>query len=85
MFYKFGLVENRKIVNNSTTTKARDKNKHRFAILRTLDILLKFHLTKFKNDQILLNKISRIIFVITQLFIGWKTYIVAGLSMEKST
>ncbi len=38
MFSNFYLVKNHKIANNSTTTTAREKNKHRFGILRILGI-----------------------------------------------
>jgi len=34
MFYNFYLVKNHKNAINSTTTKVREKNKHRFGILR---------------------------------------------------
>jgi hypothetical protein len=34
MFCNFHLVKNHKIAKNSTTTKAREKNKHRFRIPR---------------------------------------------------
>jgi hypothetical protein len=37
MFSNF-LVKNPKIAKNSTTTKAREKNKHRFGILRIVEI-----------------------------------------------
>ncbi len=37
MFCNFYLVKNPKIAKNSTTTKAREKNKHRFGILRILE------------------------------------------------
>jgi hypothetical protein len=37
MFYNFYLVKNHKIAINSTTTKAREKNKHRFGNLRILE------------------------------------------------
>jgi hypothetical protein len=33
MFCNFDLVKNHKIAHNSTTTKANEKNKHRFGIL----------------------------------------------------
>jgi hypothetical protein len=39
MFWDFYLVKNHKIAKkNSTVTKAREKNEHRFGILRILDI-----------------------------------------------
>ncbi len=34
----FKLVKNHKIANDSITTKAKDKNKHRFGILKILEI-----------------------------------------------
>jgi hypothetical protein len=37
MFCNFNLVKNHKIAKNSTTTKAREKNKIRFGILRVLE------------------------------------------------
>ncbi len=40
MFGSFYLVKNHKIATNSTATKAREKNKHRFGILRILENLL---------------------------------------------
>ncbi len=51
------FCEKDKITKNSTTTKASEKNKHRFGTLRL------FHecFTKVKNNQILLNKIIRTI------------------------
>jgi len=33
-FYNFCMAKNHKIAKNLTTTKAREKNKHRFGILR---------------------------------------------------
>jgi hypothetical protein len=38
MFCNFYLVKNHKIAENSTTTKAREKNQHRFQISRILEI-----------------------------------------------
>jgi hypothetical protein len=43
-------VKNHKIANNSTTTKAREKNKRIFGILRILEIF-DACLTQFKNNQ----------------------------------
>ncbi len=37
MYCNFYLVKNHKIVNNSVTTEARQKNKHMFGILRSLE------------------------------------------------
>ncbi len=42
MFYNCYLVKNHKTANNSTTTKARENNKHRFGILRILIFLCMF-------------------------------------------
>jgi hypothetical protein len=49
-------VKNYKIAKTSTTTKAREKMKHSFRIIDILDFYVCF--TKFKNHQILLDKIS---------------------------
>jgi hypothetical protein len=57
MFCNFYFVKKDKITKNSTATKASEKNKHRFGILRIFDECL----TKVKNNQILLNKIIRTI------------------------
>jgi len=40
MFCKFYFVKNPKISDTSTTTKAREKTKHRFGIIRALEIIL---------------------------------------------
>ncbi len=66
MFCNFYLVKNHKIAKNSTTSKAREKNKYRFGIFRIFYV----RLTKFKNNQILLNKISRRILLTTKVFTG---------------
>jgi hypothetical protein len=61
MVRNFYLVKNHKIANNSTTTKAREKSKHRFGILRISEIsrcmfdkvleTIKFFPIKLKNDN----------------------------------
>jgi hypothetical protein len=38
MFGNFYLVKNLKIANNSTTPKAREKNKHKYGSVRILEI-----------------------------------------------
>ncbi len=59
MFCNFYLVKNHKISHNSIiTSKAREKNNLRFGILRILKMFM-VCLTKFKNNKILLNKISQ--------------------------
>jgi hypothetical protein len=40
MFGIFHLVKSHKIANNSATTEAREKNRHRFGILRIIEIFL---------------------------------------------
>jgi len=67
-------VKNHKIANNTTTSIAREKNKHRFEILRILEIF-DACLTKFKNNQILLNKISHRFLLTTKLYTGQKIII----------
>jgi hypothetical protein len=70
-FCNFYLVKSYKIVTNSLKP---EKNKHRFGIPRILQIV-NACLTKFENQQILLNKISHIFLLTTKLFIGWKSLI----------
>jgi hypothetical protein len=55
MFCNFYLVKNRKIADNSATTEAREKI---CAYLESLEFWKHFDacLTKFENNQILLNK-----------------------------
>jgi hypothetical protein len=69
MFCNFYLVKNHQIANNSTTTKASKKIS---ADLESLEFYKFFdvHLTKFKHDQILLNKISHRFLLTTKLFTG---------------
>jgi hypothetical protein len=66
MFYNFYLVKKHKIAKNSTTTIARENiSTH----LESLEFWKFFdiRLTKFKNNQILLNKISRRFLLATKL------------------
>jgi hypothetical protein len=77
MFCDFYLVKNHKIGNNSTTTRA-------WKISTDLESLefktfLSVGLAKFENNQILLNKISRIFPVAPKLFTEWKILISAGI------
>ncbi len=67
MFCNFYLGKNHKVANSSTTIKAR-KNKYIFGIL----VILIFYvcLTKFKNNQILLNNISHRLLLTIKLFTG---------------
>jgi hypothetical protein len=63
-FCSFYYVKNHKIINNLTTTKAREKHKHRFGILKNFQCM--FDLIS-KHNQILLNFIShRFLVTITQ-------------------
>ncbi len=69
MFCNFHLEKNHNFDKKSTTPKAREKIKHRIRILRILeknDVCL----SKFKNNQILLNKISRRFILTTKIFSG---------------
>ena len=58
MFCNFCLVKNHKIANNPTTTKAREKIKHRFGILRILEIFKCMFETKFKTIKFYLIKLA---------------------------
>jgi len=64
----FYLVKNHKIAQNSTTTKAREKTS---TDLESLEFYKFFDvcLTKFKNNKILLNKVSNRFLLTTKLFI----------------
>ncbi len=63
-FIEFGnLIEESQNCNNSTTTKAGEKNNHRFGIHRQVN------LTKFKNHQILQNKIGQTFLLTTKPYI----------------
>jgi hypothetical protein len=74
MFQNFYSAKNSKIAYNSTTTKAREKNKHRFGILRFIE---KFRgLTNFKNNQILPNQRSHQFLLTTKLFTWQKRLII---------
>jgi hypothetical protein len=68
MFCNFYLVKNHKIVKNSTITKAREKISTDLESLefKTIEVCL----TKFKNNQISLNKISHRFLLTTKLFTG---------------
>jgi len=68
MFCNFYLVKNHRIANNSTTTKAREKIRRGLESLEFFDVCL----TKFKNNQILPNKISHRSLLATKLFNGVK-------------
>jgi hypothetical protein len=61
-------VKNHKIAQNSTTTKAREKTS---TDLESLEFYKFFDvcLTKFKNNKILLNKVSNRFLLTTKLFI----------------
>ncbi len=61
------VLDGHKIAHNTTTSKAREKNKHRFEILIILENF-DACLTKLKNNQILLTKISHRFQVTTKLF-----------------
>jgi hypothetical protein len=69
MFCNFYSVKNHTIAKNSTTTKAREKIS---TVLESLEFynFLDVCLTKFKNNQIFLNKISHRFLLTTKLFNG---------------
>ncbi len=69
MFYNFYLAKNHKIAKNSTTTNARGKIS---TALESLEFwkFFEVYLTKLKNNQILLNKISHRFLMTTRLFTG---------------
>jgi hypothetical protein len=69
MFCSFNLEKNHRNADNSTTTKATEKISTHFGIFRILDILY-VCLTEFKNNQILIDKISHGVLVTTKLFSG---------------
>ncbi len=74
MFCNFYLVKNNKIANNATATKAIGKISKDIKSLE----LLKFYdvcLTNFKNNQILLNKISLKFLATIKLFTMWEILI----------
>jgi hypothetical protein len=62
-------VKNNKIAKNSTTTKASEKISGDLEILG-FQLIFDICLTKFKNNQILLNKISHRFLLIIKLFTG---------------
>ncbi len=67
-FCNFYLLKKHKFINNLAITKA-IKNEHGFGILRILEIF-DVGLTKLKNYQISLNKISHRCLLTTKLFSG---------------
>jgi hypothetical protein len=69
LFCNFYLVKNYKTAKNSTTTKARGKLS---TDLESLEFYNNFDacLTKFKNSQILFNKLSHRFLLTTKLFTG---------------
>jgi hypothetical protein len=69
MFCSFNLEKNHRNADNSTTAKATEKTSSHFGIFRILDIFY-VCLTEFKNNQILLDKISHRFLVTTKLFSG---------------
>ncbi len=71
MFGNFCLVKNHKIANNSTNIKASKKISTDLESLEFFDV----RLAKFKNYQILLNKISHRFILTTKLFTEWKSLI----------
>jgi hypothetical protein len=69
MFSNFYLVKNHKIAKYSTTTNTREKistDLEPLKFLKNFDV----HLTNFKSNQILLNKISHRFLLTNKLFIG---------------
>ncbi len=70
LFCIFNLVKNHKIAKNLTTTKAREKNMHRFIILGFLGFMY-----VWQNNQILLNKIRQRILLTAKRYTGWKILI----------
>ncbi len=71
MSCNFYLVKNHTIAHNLTTTKAREKISAHMESEEFWE-LIDVSLTKFKNNHILLNKISRRIIPTTKLFTGRK-------------
>jgi hypothetical protein len=69
MFCNFYFMKNNKIAKNSTTTNGTEKNNHRFGIFRILE-KADVCMNKFKNNQILLYKIS-CIFSTNSITIYW--------------
>jgi len=74
MFCSFYLAKNHKIANNATNPEAREKIS---TDLESLEFLKCFDvgLNKFRNNQILLNKISHRFLLRTKLFTGLKSLI----------
>ena len=84
IFWNFYSVKNHKIANNSTTAKAREKISTNLELFKFW-IKIYVCLTKFKNNQILLNKISHIFLLTTKQWTGqkkliWWTQILHSLS-----
>ncbi len=75
MLCNFYLVKNHKIAYNSTTGKAREKISADFLESSVFGEFFDVRLTKFKNNQNLLNKISHRILLTTRLFTGQKIVI----------
>jgi hypothetical protein len=71
IFCYFNLVKNNQIANNSTTTEAREIIAQIWNPYKFFDACL----TKFRNNQNLLNKISHKFLLTTKLFIGRKSLI----------
>jgi len=71
LFCNFYIAKNHKITNKSTTTKARENISTDW---ESLDFF-KVCWTKFKNSQILLNRISHRFLLTTKLYTGWKILI----------
>jgi hypothetical protein len=81
MFCNFCLGKNNKYANNSATTEAREKNKHRFGIefCESLNICL----TKFRKNQIIVNKISHGFLGKWKLSTRWNVLIVSLESRQE--
>ncbi len=76
-------MKNHKIAKNSTTTQAREKISTELESLEFLNVCL----TKFKNNQILYNKISHRFLLKPKLFTGRKSLVYTqksfiGLGLE---
>jgi hypothetical protein len=71
MFCNFYLVKNHKFAKNSTTTEGRYKICTDLENLEFSDVCL----TRFKNNQILLNKVIHRFLLTAKLCTGWKSLI----------
>ncbi len=69
------------MVITNATTEAREKISTYLEFLEFFEFF-DVSLTKFENDQILLNKISNIFLATTKLLSGWKS-LIAGSEKEK--